>query len=135
MKKILFIAFLFVSIGAFAFASQEVEAEQLPFFKFVLGFLASIGTTLLAFAVKHFLAGQWSWSQFWEGNLKPLLFSVAGAIVLIAVQYFIPQYQFLVEEGLGGTLDLNTDNLLLLGAGLTAIIKAYFDSQRLKEKK
>ena len=127
---------LFITTSMFATAMiiQDEPTAQIPFLKFALNFVAASLGTLILIAGKHIAAGTWSWGAFWRDNSKPQLFAIAGGVVLIALQYFLPQYEIFVETLIEGEVDLNYDNLILSGAVLAGFFKALFKRKETKEK-
>ena len=125
--------FVTISVPAFNLAVQEDPVETIPFWTFVLEFASSSILALVLVAAKHILNKTWDWSEFWKGSLKTSIYSIIGGILLIALQYFLPQYEVFVSTNIQGEISLDHSVLLSTGLILTLIIKSYFSNKDTKK--
>ncbi len=108
--------------------AQETEPEAITqsagFFKIVLGFLEGVGVYLLAESGKHLFSGNFSISTFFKSNIKPIIWSVIGGVVLAAIYSFLPQILPFIQTQIGTEVNvLDWSALLLTGGSIGAIIK------------
>lgn len=93
----------------------------------ILGFL-------LLEASKHFFAGTFNIYIFFVKNVKPLLWSIIGGIIIATVAVFFPQYVPFVESNIGEDISTDWSSLLITGGIVGALIKAMFEKNQAKAK-
>lgn len=97
-------------------------------------FLMGVLGFLILESSKHFFAGTFNLYSFFLTNIKPLLWSVIGGIVIAAFVVFLPEYVPFIEANIGDSITTEWSNLLLTGGILGALIKALFERKKTKAK-
>lgn len=69
---------------------------------------------------------------FWLSNLKPILWSLLGAVVVAAFSVFLPQAVPFIEQTVGEAVDVTSySGLMISGTIVGGIIKASFSNQKM----
>lgn len=106
-----------------------MEQTQLQYALELLGsYGAGTLTYLILEASKY--GKNFSISIFYNSNIKPLLYSILGGIVVIGVAAFLPQFIPFIEVQTGETLQLNYTGILFAGTVVGGIIKSMISNNK-----
>lgn len=136
LKNFLLLAiFMIAPIMIFA---QNVPVETItaetPFWKISLEFgIYTLGSTLVL-AINHIVAGTFKLSAWWADSAKPLAFSLAAGIALIALDKYLPSVDAFIERFTGPTDFTNFGTMATASLVLVAFIKGLLKINKTKEK-
>lgn len=75
-----------------------------------------------------------SFVTLWKTNVKPILWSILGSVVVAATATFLPGFVPFIEQSVGGPLDVTSySGLMLSGTIIGGFIKALIKNNEIKE--
>lgn len=107
-----------------------MEQTQLQYATELLGtYGAGTLTYLILEASKH--GNNFSIGKFYETNIKPLLYSMMGGVLIILIAAFLPQLIPFIEVQTGKTLVLDYSGILFAGTIVGGIVKSFIKNKKL----
>lgn len=124
--KLLFYSLLLTPFVLLAQDEDPVEpmSKMTAFIQILGAFFGGVLIYLLQEAGKHIFGGTFSPGIFYDTNIKPILWSIVGAIVAAALWVFLPQTLPFIETQTGESVDVTSwTGLLVIGSAIGAAIK------------
>jgi hypothetical protein len=105
------------------------------FLELLCSFMGFVLLTLLGQAAKPILERTFDIKVFYKTNVKTLIFTAIGGIIILIFTTFLPTYNFFIETLVGGKVVVDNIPTLFVTAGvLGTILKSFLKKSVTKAK-